>query len=796
MSKSPRNPGGKPPRKPGRKVSARPGGSKARRRDRADASQAMIAGGLPRGAPGALPTRAELLAFIARSPGRVGKREIAAEFGVRGEDRIALKALLADLNLDGTITGNRKGLRPRSSLPAMSTLVVTGRTRDGDLIGEPLDWDDDEGERPKVVLDAARDPAAEAAVGIGDRVVAKVAMLDIVDPDGCSYEGSVARRLARDERRQVGIFRAATDADSGGSIESIDKKELRSWPVFRSDQGKARDGDLVRFELNRRQRNLNPRALVVDVLGNPTDQRQISLIAVHTHGIPDDFPESVIAESESVSPPAASERKDFTGLPFITIDPSDARDHDDAVYVIPDTDPANHGGFILHVAIADVAHFIRPFSHLDREASIRGNSVYFPDRVVPMLPERISNDLCSLRKAETRSVLIARMVFDAHGDKRSQGFERALIRSAAKLSYEEAQAAIDGSVSEKCAGLMGHVLEPLWAAYAKLAAARDRRGPLDLDLPERRVKLDAHGRVADIHVPKRLDAHRLIEECMIQANVAAAEVLEAKKSPVVYRVHDQPSREKLKGLKDFLDTLDLQIPTAGSLKPAALNRVLAQAKELPVPELVNEVVLRSQSQAEYNTVNIGHFGLNLTRYAHFTSPIRRYADLLVHRALVRALKLGEGGLDDREPAKLAGVCETISRAERRAMAAERETIDRLIAAHLADRVGASFEGRIAGVTRSGLFVKLTDTGADGFIPISSLGLEYFQHVEAAHALVGTKSGRGFRLGDTVTVKLLEVVPSAGAMRFEMLTDAKPMSLDIRRMSRLPKNTSFRNRARR
>jgi ribonuclease R len=319
---------------------------------------------------------------------------------------------------------------------------------------------------------------------------------------------------------------------------------------------------------------------------------------------------------------------------------------------------------------------------------------------------------------------------------------------------------------------MEGALKPLWEAYGALAKARDKRGPLDLDLPERKIKLDAQGRVEQVITPERLDAHRLIEEMMIQANVAAAETLEEKKSPLVYRVHDAPSQEKLKGLRDFLETLDMKIPHAGALKPDAFNKVLAQAKDLPVPDLINEVILRSQSQAEYAPRNIGHFGLNLTRYAHFTSPIRRYADLLVHRALVRALKFGEGGLTDEEIPRLTAIAKQISDTERRAMAAERETADRLIAAHLADRVGATFAARIAGVTRSGLFVKLKDTGADGYIPISSLGNDYYHHVEAAHALIGARSGEGYRLGDEVEVRLLEVIPSAGAMRFEMLTPGK------------------------
>jgi ribonuclease R len=347
---------------------------------------------------------------------------------------------------------------------------------------------------------------------------------------------------------------------------------------------------------------------------------------------------------------------------------------------------------------------------------------------------------------------------------------RAMMRSAAKLSYQEAQAAIDGRPSDKAGPLLESVLRPLWAAYEVLAAARDKRGPLDLDLPERKILLDESGRVKDVVSPERLTAHRLIEEFMIQANVAAAEQLEQKKTPLVYRIHDQPSKEKLSNLRDFLDTLGMKLPQASTLKPEHFNGILQTAKTLPVVDLINEVVLRSQSQAAYEIDNIGHFGLNLRRYAHFTSPIRRYADLIVHRALVKALRFGEGGLEDFEIGRLREVAQQISDAERRAMGAERETADRLIAAHLADRIGAKFTGRIAGVTRSGLFVRLKDTGADGFVPVSSLGNDYYNHVEVQHALVGKRSGETYRLGDTVEVRLVEAIPSAGALRFEMLTE--------------------------
>jgi ribonuclease R len=724
--------------------------------------------------PRKLPGKDDILEFVRSAPTKVGKREIARAFGIRGEERLDLNRMLADMRGEGTLSGNRKGLTKKGSLPPVAVLEVTGRDEDGDLIAKPAVWEGAEGERPLVLLPvrSARGPEVdiEAEIGIGDRILARISELKETDVEGFRFEASPIKRLPREKRRLIGIFRA--HRHGGGTIEPIDRKQLRSWSIQKSDQGSAGDGDLVRFDLFRKGRHHVPQARILESLGNPDDQRQISLIAVHAHGIPDDFPESVIAESTSLEPPRPSGRTDLRALPLVTIDPPDARDHDDAVYAEPDSDPANPGGWVVIVAIADVAHYVRSGSRLDREAQLRGNSVYFPDRVVPMLPERISNDLCSLIEGEDRPCLAVRLIIDNRGHKRSHTFQRAMMRSAAKLSYQEAQAAIDGKPSGKCRPLMEQVLQPLWAAYDVLAEARDKRQPLDLDLPERKILLDEKGRVARVVVPERLAAHRLIEEFMIQANVAAAEALEAKRAPVVYRIHDQPSKEKLNSLREFLESLDIKLAPQGALKPEHFNRILERAKTMPVPELVNEVVLRSQSQAEYNVDNIGHFGLNLRRYAHFTSPIRRYADLIAHRALIRALRLGDGGLEEFEVPRLADVSKAISEAERRAMAAERETADRLIAAHLADRIGATFSGRVAGVTRSGLFVRLADTGADGFVPVSSLQGDFYHHVEALHALVGKRTGETFSLGDAVEVRLVEAVPSAGALRFEMLSEGR------------------------
>ena len=498
----------------------------------------------------------------------------------------------------------------------------------------------------------------------------------------------------------------------------------------------------------------------------------ISLIALKTHGIPFEFRAQTLAEAEAAGPATPRGREDWRDLPLITIDPADARDHDDAVHAEHDPDPANAGGFILTVAIADVAAYVRPGSWLDREALERGNSVYFPGRVVPMLPERISNDLCSLIPHADRPAIAARMTIGRDGRKRRHSFHRIMMRSVAKLAYPAAQEAIDGRPNETTQPLLKPVLRPLWAAYEALRIERAHRSPLDLELPERKLLLRPDGAIDRVITPPRLDAHRLIEEFMILANVAAAEALEDKRQQLIYRAHDQPTQEKLHALGEFLATIDMKIARGQALKTKQFNGILAAAKGSDHEAVVNETILRTQAQAEYTSDNYGHFGLNLRRYAHFTSPIRRYADLIVHRALIRAFDFGPDGLPDTSPDELAEIAAKISAAERRAMAAERETNDRLIASFLADQVGASFEGRISGVTRAGLFVKLNETGADGFVPAATIGQDYYRYEEASRALIGNRTGETFRLGDMVEVKLMEAAPLAGALRFEILSDGR------------------------
>jgi ribonuclease R len=712
----------------------------------------------------------DILQFIQSSPGNVGRREIARAFGIKGAGRIDLKRILKELAADGLIADARHRVR-KTALPQVGVIVVSGQDRDGDLTGTPLHWNEADGAPPRILIGITRHYHGPA-IGIGDHVLARLREAADETSEDAGTIGFIAtpiKRLPRDKPRQLGILRKA---GRGFIVESIDKKDLKDWPVQDGDMDGAEEGELVRFETARDGKTGRPAARVTARIGHPQAEKSVSLIAVHNHGLRDHFGEDVLQELEALPELTKAHREDLTRIPLITIDPEDAKDHDDAVWAAPDPDPGNAGGAIVTVAIADVSFYVRPGSALDREASLRGNSVYFPDRVVPMLPEKLSNDLCSLRDGELRPCLAVRMTFDRNGKKLSHRFMRAMMRSAAKLSYQEAQAAIDGKPNAKTAPLADAALRPLWQVYGMLKEARNKRAPLDLDLPERKIILDARGLVSRVIVPERLEAHRLIEEFMIQANVAAAEALEAQKSPLIYRVHDAPASEKLVALSEFLASIGISAPKSGFNRPGQFNRILAKAVGTEHEELLNEVVLRSQAQAEYRSGNLGHFGLNLRRYAHFTSPIRRYADLVVHRALVSAFELGDGGLSDAEKSKLGRIAETISQSERKAMSAERETVDRLIALHLAERVGEAFPGRISGVTRFGLFVKLNDTGADGFVPAAALGRDFYRHVENAHALVGERTGESFRLGDKVDVRLTGVNPAAGALRFEMLSDGR------------------------
>ena len=737
-----------------------------------------------------LPTREQILAFIAAADVPAGKREIAKAFGLSAQDKIALKALLKDMADEGLIDSGAGGTGGRAfhkmgGVPKVTVLRIADVDDSGNVWAVPERWD---AETPPPRL-RVRD-RKHGALGVGDRILART------EEAGNGWIAHPMKTLPKGEEMVLGVLR---QEGSTLWLQGVEKKERREFQV--SDAGGAQVGDLVLAEKAGRPPRITVR--VSQILGDPFAPRSFSLIAIHKLGIPDIFSAETLEEAVRVAAqPLGDRREDLRHLPIVAIDPADARDHDDAVWAAPDDDPANEGGWKAIVAIADVSFYVRPGSSLDREARRRGNSVYFPDRVVPMLPEGLSAEMCSLKQGVDRAALVCHLQVGKGGALKSWRFTRAVVRIAANIAYEDAQALVDGhaassplppaggvgggraiSASEALAdgerpppappaGGRGEelvsALVPLWACWRALYKARAARAPLELDLPERRVVLDEEGRILSVAPRERLDSMRLIEDYMIAANVAAAKALEAKKAPVMYRVHEQPNREKLVALKDYLKTFGIEFALGQVVRPKTFNQILDKVVDRDERPQIMEQVLRTQTQAYYAPANMGHFGLALGSYGHFTSPIRRYADLLVHRSLVAAYDLGPGGLSDGEAASMDKIGESISMLERRAMEAERDTIDRYVAAFLSEKVGEILETRITGVTNFGFFATVEGIGGDGLMPVRDIGGEYFRFDEASRTLIGEHSGTTFASGQKLPLRLAEANPVSGALRFEMV----------------------------
>ncbi len=727
-----------------------------------------------------LPTRDQILDFIATSDVPAGKREIAKGFGLSAQDKIGLKALLKDMADEGLIdSAPGRAFHKMGGIPKVTVLRIADVDDGGNVWAVPERWEAEGVPPPRLRVRERK----RGALGVGERILART------EEAGNGWIAHPMKVLAPASEQVLGVLR-----EEAGRLwlTGVDKRERREFAV--ADAGGAAPGDLVLAELAGKPPKIAAR--VVSKLGDPFAARSFSLIAIHKLGIPDVFSQDALDEAERVSKlPVGEGREDLRDLPIVAIDPEDARDHDDAVWAEADDDPANAGGWKAIVAIADVSFYVRPKSEVDREARRRGNSVYFPDRVVPMLPEILSAEVCSLKEGADRAALACHLRIGQDGSLKSWRFTRAVVRIAANLAYEEAQAIIDaysppvlregsgeGGASFDPAksqeappptppvdgrGDMLGVLQPLWACWHALAKARDAQAPLDLDLPERRVVLDEQGRIMSVSPRERLDAHRLIEDYMIAANVAAAKALEAKKAPVMYRIHEPPSREKLAALKEYLETFDVPFALGQVVRPATFNHIIERIGDADFRPQVMEQILRTQTQAYYAPGNHGHFGLSLGSYAHFTSPIRRYADLLVHRSLVSAYGLGEGGLPADDAANMESVGEIISRLERRAMEAERDTTDRYVAAFLSERVGQVMDVRITGVTNFGFFATVEGIGGDGLMPVRDLGGEYFRFDEGARTLTGEHSGDVFAQGQTLELRLAEANPVSGALRFEM-----------------------------
>ena len=715
----------------------------------------------------ALPTKQQILDWVADHPDAATKRDISKAFAVKGQEKIELKRLLKELAEEGRLERRRKTLRDAAHLPPVTVVQLLAPDASGDLFAKPLEHQGD-GPAPRILY---RPREADPALGEGDRFLARLIEEKGEDHD---YIARMIRRIGEAKHKIVGVFRKNAE---GGRILPIDKGADREWRVREADTQGAQDGELVEAEQSGPKGRLGlPQARITDRLGDPSAPRAVSLIAIHQHGIPDDFPDAVIAEADAETAATMKGREDLRDLPLLTIDPADARDRDDAVAAMPDPDPNNPGGMILWVAIADVAHYVTPNSALDREARKRGNSTYFPDRVVPMLPDVLSGDLCSLHEGVDRAVIAARMRIDAQGNKIGHDFHRGMMRSLASLSYEQAQSAIDGNPDEATAPLLEPALKPLWHAYDLLKGARARRQPLDLDLPERQIVLGDDGRVKSVNYKERFDAHKLIEEFMVLANVAAAEELNRLKRPLLFRVHEEPTAEKMEALREVAQASGFSLAKGQVLHTSQLNRLLAQAEGTDFDELINMSTLRSMTQAYYNPENFGHFGLALKNYAHFTSPIRRYSDLIVHRALISGHGWGKDGLSEWDIENLSDTATQISGTERRSMEAERDTTDRYLAAYLAERVGTEMTGRISGIQKFGAFVKLDGTGADGLIPIREIGNEFFHYDRDAQTLEGADTGVVIGIGQRVTVRLTEASPLTGGLILELLElDGAPMA---------------------
>lgn len=707
----------------------------------------------------AIPTKEQIRQWITDNPTLTAKRDIAKAFGIKGDARIDLKRMLAELEEEGALKREVRRYREADALPPVAVLEVLAPDAQGDLFARPLEAGVPQDGPRILVLPQKGDPA----LGAGNRILARLTKVEAEDH---GYEARLIRLLGINPAKVLGIFRQGAE---GGRILPIEKGADKEWRVPRDATLEARDGELVEAELIGKRALGLPAARIIARLGDPTGPRAVSLIAIRQHGIPDTFPDAVIEEADRAIAAPMGDREDLRDLMLVTIDPPDARDRDDAVYAEPDSDQRNPGGHVLWVAIADVAHYVTPNSALDREARKRGNSSYFPDRVVPMLPDILSGDLCSLHDHVDRACIAVRMVIDEHGQKLRHSFTRGLMRSKAALSYAQVQSAQEGRPDDATAPLLEPVIRPLYAAYESLKKARAARQPLDLDLPERKIVLSEDGKVVSVDFAERFDAHKLIEEFMVLANVAAAEELIRLKRPLLFRVHEEPSPEKLETLREVAQASGFVLAKGQVLKTAHLNRLLAQAQGSEFDDLMNITTLRSMTQAYYSPQNFGHFGLALRNYAHFTSPIRRYSDLIVHRALITAHGWGKDGLSAWDVENLEETGQIISDTERRSMAAERDTTDRYLAAYLSDRVGAEFPGRISGVQKFGLFVKLDETGADGLVPIRTLGHEYFRHDDVSQTLTGTDSGTVLGIGQRVLVRLVEALPVTGGLTLELLS---------------------------
>ncbi|MBY5992304.1 ribonuclease R [Ferrimonas balearica] len=698
-----------------------------------------------------IPSREFLIARMREHSGPVAREELAAHFNLEGDQFVALSRRLRAMERDGQIVYTRKG---RYGLPERMDLltgVVMGH-RDGFGFFRPDDGTDD----------LYLSERSMYSVLHGDRVLAQV---DGVDRRG-RKEGRIVRIV---EPRSTELVCRYFNEDGIGFAVPDDARLSQDILIPEDGRAGAREGQVIVVELVKRPgRHTHGIGRVLEVLGNEMAPGMEIEIALRSHDLPHQFSEALLAETAAI-PDEVQEadkvgRKDLRHLPLVTIDGEDARDFDDAVFV----KPKKGGGWRLYVAIADVSHYVRPGSALDGEALARGNSVYFPAQVIPMLPEKLSNGLCSLNPHVDRLCMVAEMTISAAGNLSGYQFYPAVMHSHARLTYTKVAAMLEGDqgLIEQYAEVFPH-LEELNRLYLALDHARQERGALVLETEETQFLFNAQRRIERIVPRTRNVAHKMIEECMILANVAAGKFVKKAKGEVLYRVHEGPSEQKLETLRDFLGQQGLHLGGGTEPTPEDVADLLAKTQGRADAELIQTMVLRSMKQAVYSPDNIGHFGLALPSYAHFTSPIRRYPDLVLHRVIRYLLakqdnpelprqQLQADGAFGYDTGPLAELGEHCSMTERRADDATRDVSDWLKCEYMLDHVGDTFEAVVSGVTSFGLFVRLKNLHIDGLVHISTLANDYYHFDPVRQALIGEGSGRRYRLGDPVEVKVMAV----------------------------------------
>ncbi len=647
-------------------------------------------------------------------------------------------------------------IKKQGLLPENCLLEINGESGFGDLTAITSSREDNPQGHKIYVLENRK---IKPALQIGDKFLAKM-----IFKRGAWWAKPIARTTMSGGQTEK-IYGIIEKKDGKFFLRSSEKNARMTYLL--DTIGKAKEGDFVSVMLSGERKFKEAR--ILKNFGSFNLSKASSVLILEKYGISDVFSDEVLKEAEHSSEFSKHGREDITNLPLVTIDGDDSKDFDDAVFAEKTED-----GFNLVVAIADVAFYVPYFSELDREAYKRGNSVYLPNMVIPMLPEKLSNDLCSLRPKEERACLACFMKIDKDGNLKSYDFKRAVMKSVARLTYREVQNAIDGKFNNNTVGIFKTVIQPLYEAYFALDKARKKRGALEIEPHEITVKVDKDGNVKSVEKTEDFISCKIIEEFMIAANVAAARALKKTKLPVMYRVHEKPLEEKLKELEPLLFDLHMKLPDYPALKPEHLNKIMESCRSKEYGAGISDLILRLQCQAKYSPYNIGHFGLALKDYVHFTSPIRRYSDLLVHRALIKAYKMPENGaLDDGATEKLfEEIGEHLCVTERRAVNAERDMVSRFLSSYLEPSVGGDFDVKISGLTTAGIFVQIENLGAEGLIPMRSLPDDNYALEAGGCRLRGEINDRCFVFGEGVKARLLEASPITGGLIFKFVDETE------------------------